>query len=445
MTGFFFGMGFLSLGVSWIHVSIHSYGHLNTIVSAFITLLFVAYLALFPGLGTLCYQAITSKRSLLFNCFLFSATWCLSEYLRATALSGFPWLLLGYGQIDSPLRHLMPIVGIYGVSFIACLAATLLATGMQAGRNKRYLWIVPCISLIIGPSLLKNLQWTTTSTKPISVGVIQANISMRDKWDESLFWKILQRYETAISDLMGKTQVIVLPESAIPVPVNYVSDILEGLDHQAKTAGSAILLGIPQPTTVDNTAYYNTLTTLGAAQGTYLKQHLVPFGEFIPGPFQKLVQWLSLPAANLRSGRNNQPLIAVQNHPVASLICYEIAYPNLLRKQLPEAQWIVAISDDGWFGHSLAMHQQLQMSQALSLITGRYQIVANNDGLSSVIDNQGHIVASLPTFTSDVLEANIYPSTNASPWVKLGDWPTLLISFLLVFIGLLLRQYKKLI
>ena len=268
---------------------------------------------------------------------------------------------------------------------------------------------------------------------------------MRDKWDESLFWKILQRYEKAISNLMGKAQVIVLPESAIPVPINYVSDILEGLDLQAKSSGTAILLGIPQPTTVDNTAYYNTLTTLGTAQGTYLKQHLVPFGEFIPGPFQTLVEWLSLPAANLLSGKNNQSLIAVQNSPIASLICYEIAYPNLLRKQLPEAEWIVAISDDGWFGHSLAMHQQLQMSQALSLITGRYQIVANNDGLSSVIDNHGYIVSSLPTFTSDILEARIYPSSKASPWVKLGDWPTLLISFLLVFVGLFFRHYKKLI
>ena len=435
VTGFFFGLGFLSLGVSWIHVSIHEYGHLNTIISAFITLIFISYLAIFPALAALFYQKLAIKRALLFNCFLFSALWCLGEFLRANVLGGFPWLLLGFSQIDTPLGCFLPIFGVYGASFIACLAAALLATGMQADRTKRYIWVVSFITLMIGPSLLKNIQWTSISTTEISVGVIQANLSMRDKWDESLFWKLLQRYEEYIGQLIGQKQIIVMPESAIPVPINYVSDVLENLDHQAKQAGSAILLGIPQPTTVDNSTYYNTLTTLGSAQGTYLKQHLVPFGEFIPKPFQKIFDWLALPAANLKSGRDNQPLVIVQNHPVATLICYELAYPNLLRKQLPQAEWIVSISDDGWFGHSLAMHQQLQISQVLSLQTGRFQIVANNDGLSSIIDAQGHIVASLPAFSSGILESSINPATGASPWVRFGDTPILMVSLLMVFMA----------
>ncbi len=468
-TGFVFGLGFFGLGISWIYVSIYTYGHLNPPLSALITLMFVAYLALFPGLVAMLYQRLAhnelpslfpspqtwgegarraddiwnTQSRLLFNCFLFSAIWCLGEFLRATFLTGFPWLLLGAGQFDTPLKYLLPIVGVFGVGFITCLAATCLAASVQTNRAKRHPWIIAFVAILITPMLLKNHEWTTTHSPDVSVGIIQANISMRDKWDEALFWKILQRYEHDAIQLIGKKQLIIMPESAIPVPINYVSDFLSDLNQRAKKGNSAILFGIPEPTSTDDIAYYNTLATLGTAQGSYSKQHLVPFGEFIPKLFQQLSRWLALPPANMKSGKSQQPLITVQNHPIASLICYEVAYPQLLRKQLPQAEWIVSISDDGWFGHSLAVYQQLQMSQVLSMQTGRFQIVANNDGLSSIINTHGDIVDSLPVFSSGILNASISPATGASPWVYLGDTPVLLISLLIVLLGCLALLRNK--
>lgn len=442
-TGFAFGLGFFGLGVSWIYVSIHQYGHLNFILSGLITLLFIAYLALFPAFVAMLYKILAIK-SLLFNCFLFSALWCLSEYLRATFLSGFPWLLLGVGQFDTPLKYLLPIVGVFGVSFITCLAATCLAASTQTQRVRRYPWIIACVAIVLMPSLLKNQEWTTKQSTDISVGIIQANLSMRDKWDERLFWQLLQHYETEVLALIGKKQLIVMPESAIPVPKNYVTDFLENMDQRAKQEGSAILLGIPQPTTTDDTAYYNTLSSLGNAQGSYLKQHLVPFGEFIPRPFQALGEWMGIPAANMMPSKKPQSLVYVQNHPIASLICYEVAYPQILRNQLPLAEWIVSISDDGWFGHSLAVYQQLQMSQVLSMQTGRFQIVANNDGLSSIIDTQGEIIDSLPVFSAGILNGSISPFIGSSPWVYLGDSPLLFISLLIVLVALFsFYKHKK--
>ncbi len=450
-TGFVFGLGFFGLGISWLYVSIHNYGHLNPPLSALITFIFVAYLAIFPGLVAMLYQRLATnrlsynvlrrnlkgQRALVFNCFLFSSIWCLGEFLRASFLTGFPWLLVGVGQFDSPLKYLLPIIGVFGVGFVTCLAATCLATSLQTPRNKRHRWIIASVVILIAPLLLKNHEWTKTHSPEVSVGVIQANISMRDKWDENLFWKILQGYEHEATQLIGKKQLIIMPESAIPVPINYVSDFLNDLDQRAKQGGSAILFGIPEPTPADDRAYYNTLASVGQAQGSYSKQHLVPFGEFIPKAFQKLSHLLALPPANLKSGANQQSLVTVQNHPIASLICYEVAYPQLLRNQLPAAEWIVSISDDGWFGHSLAVYQQLQMSQALSIQTGRYQIVANNDGLSSVINAQGDVVDSLPVFRSGILNASIRPATGASPWVTLGDMPIFLMSLLIVIFSTL--------
>ena len=444
LSGFVFGLGLFSLGVSWVYVSIHDYGHLPSPLAGLITLVFIAYLALYPACVAMLYQHLATQRALLLNCFSFSALWSLSEYLRATVFSGFPWLLLGTSQMDTPLQYLLPVFGVFGVGFLACFAAASLAVGIQSTRTKRNHWIIAGILILLAPSAFKNHTWTTTETTPVSVGIIQANLSMRDKWDEALFWQLLQRYEDYIGQLIGKKQLIVMPESAIPVPSNYVSDFLSLLDQQASTAGSAVILGIPEPTTTENTAYYNTLTTLGDAQGSYVKQHLVPFGEFIPEPLQALNHWLALPSANMTPGKDAQPLVRVHNHPIASLICYEVAYPQLLRKQLPEAEWIVSISDDGWFGHSLAAYQHVQMSQVLSLQTGRFQIVANNDGLSSIINTKGHIEASLPAFQSGVLNATIHPSHGATPWVSFGDVPVFIMSFIILLMAYLRRAQIQL-
>lgn len=436
-TGFVFGLGFLGLGVSWIFNSIHEYGHLNSPLSALITFLFVFYLSIYLGLVAIVYNRLAIKSSLLFSCFLFSAIWSLGEYLRSTLLTGFPWLLIGFGQMDTPLKYLLPIIGVYGLSFLTCLSATFLATSTQTSRAKRYLWIIAFVTVLLLPSMLKNKEWTTVSKTPVSVAVLQANLSMRDKWDESLFWQLLQYYQDGIEAFIGKKDLIVLPESAIPLPASYISEVLDRINLEAKQTGSSILLGIPKPTNSDQTHFYNGLMGLGTAEGSYSKQHLVPFGEFVPQPFERIMTWLSVPLENLKPGKLNQALMMVGNHPIATLICYELAYPQLLRKQLPAAEWIVSISDDGWFGHSFAMYQHLQMAQALSMQTGRFQVVANNDGLSSMIDAKGSITASLPAFTAGQLEASLFPATDASPWAFLGDFPILIVCILIVLLALI--------
>lgn len=295
---------------------------------------------------------------------------------------------------------------------------------MQFTGIKRYGVQIIFVILLLSPYVFKFINWSSQTAQPLSVSVIQANLSMRDKWDENLFWQLLQHYQTETEKLLG-TQLIVMPESAIPLPPSYIEDFLQNLHQKAKDSGSAILLGIPKPTRHDENSYYNALISLGRAKGSYLKQHLVPFGEYIPSALQTISEWLAVPDANLVPGQTNQPLVKVQKHSIATLICYELAYGDLLRQQLPSAEWIVSISDDGWFGHSLAMYQQLQMAQVRSLQTGRYQVVANNDGLSSLIDNQGELVASLPAFSAGTLKATLLPMRGTTFWVVFGDKPTL--------------------
>lgn len=438
MIGFAFAMGFFGLGVSWIYTSIHSYGHLNLLISGLLTLLFVAYLALYTGLMAMLYQQLAKNIPDYARVLLFSSLWLLSEYLRSTCLGGFPWLSLGFGQMDSPLQHLLPLLGVLGVGWFTALAGSILGLVFLKSGAKKRLGLVCFVLLIMSPEAFKNLHWTNVNKQPISVGVIQANLSMRDKWDETLVWNILDYYQEAASKLIKTKELVMMPESAIPLPSSYVSDFLDTLNQEAQGKNSAILLGIPyaEAHTSNEPRYHNALLSLGHADGVYLKQHLVPFGEFIPHTLLSINQWLGLPAPNMITGQTHQKLITVHQHPVASLICYELAYPELLRAQLPQAEWIVSISDDGWFGRSFAIYQHLQMAQVLSKQTGRFQIVSNNSGLSSLINTKGAILNKLPAFETNVLEGIIYGASGSTPWVRLGDTPAIFLSGFILLIAL---------
>jgi apolipoprotein N-acyltransferase len=444
LTGFVFGLGFLGFGVSWIYVSIHEFGHLNPLVALGITLLFITYLSLYLGFVTLIYSLLLRHRApTLFSALLFSSLWCLGEYLRATIIGGFPWLMLGFGQMDSPLQHLFPLMGVYGVSWFTCFIGCVLALSIRAKGLNRTRICALFISLLLTPLVLSHKTWTEPHGQPMSIGIIQANLSMRDKWDETLFWQILDNYQEKTLRLLKTVQLIVLPESAIPLPSTYVNDVLDFLDQQAKQSHRSILLGIPYPTKRNNAIYYNAILGLGQAEGLYFKQHLVAFGEFTPSFLSSLSRWLDIPLSNLAPGKSNQPLIQVDHHPIASLICYELAFPELLRRQLPDAEWIVSISDDGWFGHSLAVYQHLQMAQVISKQTGRFQIVSNNDGLSSVIDATGKITSELPAFDAGLLTSSIQPFMGASPWVIFGDAPFYFFIVMIILLGLMHRFKPK--
>lgn len=440
-SGILFGCAFMGIGISWVYISVHSFGHLHPLLALLITSLFVLYVAIFFGLMCAGYRTLALPGKSMFNCFLFSALWCLCEWIRANYFGGFPWLLLGFGQIDTPLKWLLPIIGVLGTGFIACLAASFFATAIYSQKN-RNLFIISAVGIILAPGLLQSIQWTSITNQSISVAVIQANMSMHDKWDSTVFWKLMHKYQSSIKEQLGKKQLIVLPESAIPVPANYIPDVIDDLNLHASNANSAILLGIPQVNAKHHAEYLNTMLALGTAKGTYAKKHLVPFGEFIPKPFKAIMHWLNLPTNSMVAGPQDQAAINVLHHPIASLICYELAYPLHLRAQLPNAEWIVSISDDGWFGHSLAVYQHQQIAQALSLVSGRYQIMANNDGLSSVISDKGEILASLPAFHAGTLSSAVTPATGRTPWVYTGDAPVLGLS-LSLFIWAVFRAFRQ--
>lgn len=440
ISGFVFGLGYFSFGVSWVIISIHDYGQLNYFLAGITTLIFITYLSLFPALACYVSRILANSTVAPFQPLVFSALWCFSELLRGQLFSGFPWLLVGTTLIDTPLRSLAPLIGQQGLTFVCVFLAALLSIAVRESTRKRYYYLFSFVLILLLPMLIPTIHWTQLDRKPISVGAVQANLSMRDKWDERLFWKLLNYYEFATKKLLGK-DLIILPESAIPLPASYLQEYLDRLHYNALKAKSSLILGIIQAADGNETTYYNSLISLGEAKGEHVKEHLVPFGEYIPSPFVRINRWFQLPEPSLLPGNPKQALIQIAHHSIASLICYEIAYPKILRQQLPLAEWIVTISDNGWFGRSLASYQQLQMAQMLSLLTGRYQIVVNNDGLSSIINDSGEIVDSLPPFSSGILQSEVFPAQGITPWILWYEYPALLLSALVILFAIIARFY----
>lgn len=435
--GFSFGCGFFSLGISWLYVSIQLYGHLHPVLSFFIVLLLIGYQALYIGLMASFYSAFSRRLSLRWKALVFASCWIFMEYCRANCLEGFPWLLIGTGQFDSPIGFLLPQIGVYGLSFLTCLGVSWLVLICSVKRKRIHVTVF-CLTFFLIPCLFRNLHNVEVDKTPHRAAILQENFTMGDKLAKGQFYPLLLKYLDDTKKMLGQ-DLIILPESAIPLPYVYVKSDLDRLDNLAKTAGSAIFLGIPTIDREDN--YYNSLMGLGLAKGVYFKQKLVPFGEYFPKIFQPMLDYLGVENSNLAAGLKHQSYMKIKSETIATLICYELAYPQLFINQLATSNLLVSISDDGWFGHSLAIYQQQQIAQTFSALTGRYQIVANNNGLSSIIDEKGNIIKSLPAFQSGILQGNFHYTHGVTPWLLHGDKPLFRICGLILLFALF-RQIR---
>jgi apolipoprotein N-acyltransferase len=430
--GLLFGIGLASVGLSWIYVSIHSYGHLNPILSFIFTSLFVLVIGIFYGCFAVLYGKLQAKSSIL-NPFILASSWCLMEWIRAHIFGGFPWLLIGFSAIHTPFAKLLTVFGLYGPSFALTLA---MACFVQVIHRHPQSVLYSCVAvfLFLSPNLI-HLP-VNQDQEFIDLGIVQGNVAMQDKWNEELFWQHFNRYFLSIQKLVAPNRLIVLPEAAISIPSSYIHQELSALDDLAKNTKSAVLIGIPEASEHHTNEVYNSIMSFGEGQGKYQKRQLVLFGEEIPTMWHSLFKLLHIPIVTTLAGSPHQEPIKVFGQPIASLICYELGYPEVLRNQLPRGKWIVSVSDDGWFGHSFAVYQHLQMAQTLSFMSQRAQLFVNNNGLSSIISAQGNIVKQLPAWKSGKLVGQLKASSTYVPWMSWGDHPIQIIVTLILSLAL---------
>lgn len=433
--GWLFGLGLFGVGIYWIYISIYLYGNASLLLASLVTGLFVAFLALFPALAAWLSARLQSGNAGIDFLLLFPAVWVLVEWLRSWIFTGFPWLTIGYSQIDSVLSSAAPVVGVYGVSSLLLLCSGLLALTVILNGSIRILPVLALVMTVTGSWILQQFEWTRPAGEAIAVTIVQGNIAQDLKWLPEQQQSTLQHY-LDLTVQHTDSRIIVWPETAIPayydqVEESFIVPLRKGLAKK----DIALITGVP---VLDRTSwqYYNAIISLDDEGRYYYKVHLVPFGEYLPlrEMLVSVLSFLPVPEADFSAGDINQPLLTAAGYPFGASICYEIAFGEQLVKALPEARFLVNVSNDAWFGDSFAPYQHLEMARMRALEAGRYLLRSTNTGISAIIGPQGKLLAKTRLFETATLSENIIPRDGLTPYAKTGNLPVISGCLLLVLL-----------
>lgn len=429
--GLAFGIGLFGAGASWVYVALAQFGGMEGVLAALATVGFCAYLSLLPALAgwlTARLAPVDTAARLAAA----AACWTLTEWLRSWLFSGFPWLSAGYAQTHAALGGYAPIGGVFLVSLAIATSAALVAYAAQALGHRRHgaaaVAVAALLVVWVAALGLRTIEWSRATGDPVAVSLVQGNVPEDLKFDLAYREATLAVYADLVAQAQGR--LIVLPESALPmfadeVPVDFVAR----LRAAAQQRGGDLLVGLfffePRAAGEDEDHYYNSVVSVGsAAPQVYRKRHLVPFGETIPA--KPVVGWfirdvLHIPLADQTPGSADQAPFAVAGQRVAVNVCYEDAFGGELIRQLPEATLLVNVTNDAWYGRSLAAEQHEQIAAMRALETARPMLRATNTGITSIIDHHGVELSRLPWFTRGVLEGAIAGRQGTTPYVNYGD------------------------
>jgi len=289
---------------------------------------------------------------------------------------------------------------------------------------------------------LATIKWTHIIGDPINVALIQGNVSQDQKWLAKNRVKTLVNYQK-MTEENWDADIIIWPETAIPAYLSQVKDFyLDPLSAKAKLNNSDLIVSLPARGKEGE--YFNTVLILGENEAQYNKNHLLPFGEYLP--LQPLSGWV-LDSLNVRlgdftSGGDDQALLRAAGYPFSTSICYEDAFGDEAIRGMPEVAFLVNVTNDAWFGDSLEPHQHMQIAQMRALETGRYLLRVTNTGVTAIVGPDGVIVDKAAMFNTTVLRGQFLPMGGMTPYARLGD-DIIIIILLIVLVVLRLLLMNK--
>ncbi|ARU01528.1 apolipoprotein N-acyltransferase [Yoonia vestfoldensis] len=353
------------------------------------------------------------------------------EMTRSLVLTGFPWALLGHIWVPTWLAQASAIGGphlLTGITLIAALALARIA--------RRAFWsggAAMLALLLVAAALRPGPAPQIAADAPI-VRLVQPNAPQHLKWDPAYRDAFVNRLVT-LSGQAAPPDLIVWPETAVPYLLNEIIDDLRLLDEAAR--GAPLVFGVQR---VDGAGrFYNALVVMeqgGRITATYDKQHLVPFGEYIP--FGDLLGRFGLRGLAATDGGGFAPgttagPVAIPGIGLAvPLICYEGIFAEEILTGPDRPRLLLLITNDGWFGEAAGPHQHLAQARLRAIEQGLPMVRVANTGISAMIDAQGRITASLALGADGVLDAALPAIRAAPPYTRLGDWPV----GLLVLLGM---------
>jgi apolipoprotein N-acyltransferase len=443
--GWLYGIGLMGSGVFWVRISIAQFGGVEPWLAVTIAGGFALAMALYYGLVGWLGARLAGGRRPWAMLLVFPGLWVVGEWLRGWVLTGFPWLALGYSQIDAPLGGLAPWLGVYGVSLGVVLSAGLLAWMATPACGRRYAATAGLALLWGAGALMGRVDWTQPAGPPFRASLLQGNVEQRLKWRAEELRPTLELY-VALTSEARESRLVVWPETAVPALAHLVDDaLLKPLEDEARKDGRDLLIGVPIEE--GDGRYYNAMLALGASgRDAYYKRHLVPFGEFLPlkPVLEPLLDFLKIPMSDFSAGSRKEPPVLVLGGYLAGIsICYEDAFAEEVAEALPAAAFLVNASNDAWFGDSLAPWQHLEIARMRARETQRYLLRATNTGVSAIITPTGEIATRTKLFEKAVLTAEVTPLTGATPYVRLGNAAPVGLASLLAAMGAFLARRRR--
>lgn len=435
---------------SWLYVSMHDVAGISPLLSSTLVFFFALYYGSFFALAAGLVRLLAGRWQSL-ELWIWPIAWLLVELLKNTLFTGFPFGVIGYTQIaSSPLAAYAPIVGIFGVSLAVSISGVLLLLVCSPPRFMRGLSqglaLTGLLCLWGGGVLLKSVHWTETKGKPIQVALLQGNIDQPTKWSEATLWATFSLYETMIHEQTA--DLIILPETALPLfykelPSHLIAEWHATLvsKNQALAMGVLHQVATKMPNSPKAFANANAVVTFESRTKLvdfYYKNHLVPFGEFMPlkSVLGGLHDKMAIPFADLHQGKANQAPLSLAGQKLAFNICYEDGFGDELRLSARDSTIMANVSNLAWFGrNSIAMDQHLQQSQARALENGRPLVRATNTGVTAFVLPNGEIQSQLPTDVQGVLVGEVQGMKGTTPYQRWGD--TLMMFLAFFWLGLI--------
>jgi apolipoprotein N-acyltransferase len=430
-SGFTCGVVFFGVVLYWLNIVMTTYGGLMPVFSLIAYLLLVLYLALYFGAATWVSQRLLElyRLPLLLSLPL---SWVALEYLRALLFSGFPWALLGYSQQDFSLAvQSADVTGVYGVSLVLVAVNCALAWLLDE-PHRRLAWAGAGCVLVMLISHLGYGYWRSTSLgdereQHLRLALVQGNIEQGLKWLPEQREKTVEVYrQLSLQAAEQRPDLLIWPEAATPFYLQETEPLANSVRSLPQQTGSALLVGSPAygRDAEGSLSYYNSAflySAKGEALGRSDKQHLVPFGEYVPlsgllGFFDKLVAG----AGDFSSGEP-RPL-QLDGHRLGVLICYEAIFPELARAYVGlGSDLLVNLTNDAWFGRSAAPYQHLAMTRFRAIENRIWLARAANTGISALISPSGKVVTETPLFERMQLGGTVGLGAEKTFYTHYGD------------------------
>lgn len=444
ISGLLTGLFHFLLLLYWIVIVLGRYGGLPPYLSVPALLLLALYMSLFVGAFALASRLFLDRTPQRIALWLIPALWVALDWSRSFLFTGFPWMDPGYALAHVPwLIQSADLWGHYGLTYLLVLINTLVAMLIMAGRQKRgQLGLIVPVVLVCGSvALYSLLRWQQLErqilvSESMPIGVVQGNIAQDQKWSPGLQEETLVNYIGQSRGLMNgdrngsRPLLVVWPETALPF---YAVDhpLLQPVRDLVQQGQVALLTGAPWIERIAGSAssqevirYYNSALLFDASgqiTDRYSKSHLVPFGEYVP--LKKILSFLApvVEAVGDFSPGSIEQALACHNARIGVLICFESIFPEIARKWVGgNANVLVNLTNDAWYGRSSAPHHSLAMTLMRSVETRRSMVRAANTGFSGFIDPLGRVQVVSPLFEPWAGSAEVVLMEEKSVFVRGG-------------------------